>query len=125
MEINVSKKDIQQILDVQVKAAIMKGLGKNKDVVIAEIVNKALSQKKNNYDRTTIFEDAIDEMIRKAAKETLMIWLESKKEIIKQAIVKRLNKEESDFLESIADQIVNGLAKSFYVTCRLKVGEED
>lgn len=125
MEIKVSKEELHRLLDVKIKASIMEALGKDPDKVIETVVTQALSEKKDSYSSETKFQSAINEMIREVAKVTFSEWIESKKDVIRKAILKRINREESQFFESLADQLVNGLAQSFYVTCRLKVEDQD
>lgn len=120
MEIKLDDKDVKKAVDTQLRVSMMEALGKNPDALIKSIVNEALSVKKNSYDNKTVFQTSIDECIRDAGKEVFKAWVETKKQVIKDAIVARLNKEEGQFIETIADKLVNGMADSFYVSVYLK-----
>lgn len=125
MEINLSKDELQKLIDVKIKASIMEALGKDPDKVIETVVTQALSEKKDSWSRETKFQSAINEMIREVAKDTFSEWIESKKDVVRKAILKRVNKEEGQLFEDLAQQLVEGLSKSFYVSCTLKVENQD
>lgn len=92
--------------------------------LVEAVVRSALTQKERSYDSSTIFEREVKDMIRDVATETFKKWIDENKEIIRKAIETRLGIEKKTFIEKVADQIVNGLAKSFYVSVNLKVEEE-
>jgi hypothetical protein len=121
MEIKIAEKEIKSLVDVEIGNAIAKALGESPDTLIKSVVNVAMSQKKSSYDNKTIFQAAVETMIEDKAREVFKAWLKKKEGLIKKALEARLRKEGSEFIESIADQVVSGLSKSFYVRCSLKV----
>jgi hypothetical protein len=121
MEIKIAEKEIKSLVDVEIGNAIAKALGESPDTLIKSVVNVAMSQKKSSYDNKTIFQAAVETMIEDKAREVFKAWLKKKEGLIKKALEARLRKEGSEFIESIADQVVSGLSKSFYVMCSLKV----
>ena len=109
----------QKMISDVVRANMVKALGNKKDFLDA-IVKSALEAKKDRYSDTTIYQDELASMIRVVAKETFKEWLDEQKAKIKTAIVKRLTKEKEPFIDGIADNIIEGLTKAFYVTITLK-----
>jgi hypothetical protein len=111
MEIKIAEKEIKSLVDVEIGNAIAKALGESPDTLIKSVVNVAMSQKKSSYDNKTIFQAAVETMIEDKAREVFKAWLKKKEGLIKKALEARLRKEGSEFIESIADQVVSGLSK--------------
>lgn len=121
MDLKIDQKEIAGFVDTQIRLAMMEALGKDPEKLIQAIVRESLGIKKNMYDSQTIFQTSIAEMISNAAREVFREWLETKKQVVRDAIIKRLKNEESVFFDTLADNIIKGLANSFYVTATLKV----
>ena len=121
MEIKLDQKELKPIIDAEMQKIIMEALGKEPEKLIAEVVRQAMTTKSGNFPYNSLYRESVEKLIRETAIETFKVWLEGKKDVIRTAIVKRLKNEESQFFETVADQLVNGLAKSFFVTVNLKV----
>jgi len=121
MEITMDSKELKPIIDLQIQKTIMEALGKDPDALIKTVVKQAMETKSTNYPYKSLFAESVDSIIREAAIIAFKAWLDTKKDTIKNAIIMRLRKEESKFFEDVADQLVNGLSKSFYVSVNLKV----
>lgn len=113
----------QGMITKLIEAEVVKSLG-DKEVLVEAVVKSAMEVKKNSYDKETLFSKQVNEMIRQAASDIFKEWLSDKKGLIQQALLKRLDKEESIFIEKVADQIINSLSKSFFVSCHLKIEGE-
>jgi hypothetical protein len=119
LEFKIDDKEIKHLVDVEIGNSIAKALGDDPGALIKSFVKIAMTQKSSSYDRKTLFQEAVERMIRTKAREVFSEWLKEKEGLIKSAIEARLNKEGGEFIESLADQIVSGLSKSFYVSCNL------
>ena len=113
-------KAVEETVEGEIRAAIAKALGKNPEALVRQVVDLAMTQKKNSYDKTTIFQAAVNEMIRRAAKEELKAWLEEKSGEIRAALAARLNEDEGVFVNTVAKNVCDGLASSFYVRAELR-----
>ncbi len=124
MEVKIDPKEVTKIIDTEVRLAIAKALGEQPENLIKAVVDTAMSAKANSYDRKTVFQDSVDTMIREEAREVFKEWLSEKRSLIREAIGQRLKAEKDSFIDSIADQLMEGLAKSFYVSVHMKVEED-
>jgi len=115
----------EDLVKTYIEKAIAEALGKNPEALVQAVVREAMSAKRNTYDRKTIFQSAIEEMIRQAAKEQFKLWLDTQKDKIKKALQERLAKEGDGFIAKVTDSIVTGLAESFYVSVHLKIEDQD
>ena len=111
------------IVETYIRKAIAEALSKDPSELVKIVVDEAMNAKSNSYSRKSLFQESVENMIRNTAKEYFKEWLNQHKILIKDAIDKRLSKEKSDFVESIANQIINGLSKSFYVTANLRIDD--
>lgn len=118
------QEQVSKVVETTVRAAIAESLSKNPADLVEKIVNIAMAEKQNSYDRTTIFRHAVNEMIRNAAKEEFKFWLEDNRVLIRQAIQKRMKDQGGKFVETVAKKLVDGMASNFYATVRLKVEDE-
>jgi len=121
MKLSIAETEVKEAIDAQVKTIIAKALKRNGRELIETVVAHALSEKKNSYDRETVFGAAVNQMIRTAAKESMDEWIAEQKHAIRAAVTNRLKKEKRGFVEAVADKIITGLAENFYVSCNLKV----
>jgi len=115
----------EDMVKTYIEKAIAEALGKNPEVLVQAVVKEAMSAKRNSYDHKTIFQSAVEGMIREAAKEQFKLWLETQKDKIKKALQDRLTKEGEGFIAKVVDSIVTGLAESFYVSVYLKIEDQD
>jgi hypothetical protein len=124
MEVKVERKDIQAIIDTNIKLAVAKALTEDTDAVIEKIVNAALNEKSNSYSRESKLEAAIKKMIQEAAQASMDEWMKKQKPKIQKAVTNRITQEGGAFVDTIADKLVSGMASSFYVNASLRIEEE-
>jgi hypothetical protein len=121
MEANV-KMDVTELVRETIAIEVAKALSRDPKVLVEAVVKTALEKKDGNWGKT-VFQEAVDKMIRAAALSAMEEWIGANKAIIKEAVTKRLKRAPETFANEIAEQVVIGLAKNFYVTANLKVGE--
>ena len=119
-QFTVSSDVPKEIIDAEIRAAVVKALGTDPDKLVRAVVDAAMDQKKDRYDKDTIFQTAVADMIRGAAKEEFKAWLEQKRPLIMAAVRERLTREEG-FVGQVADKLVTAMAASFYVSVHLDV----
>jgi len=112
----------QEIIDTQVRLAVAEALGKDPRALIEAVVKVAVGAKVNSYDRETIFQRAVGEMIQGVAKEVFGEWIAENREAVKAAVVKQMRLK-SGLAESIAQRVAEGFAKSLYVSVSLTISE--
>lgn len=121
MEANV-KMDVTELVRETIAVEVAKALSRDPKALVEAIVKTALEKRDGNWGKT-VFQEAVDKMIRAAALSAMEEWIGANKAIIKEAVTKRLKREPETFANEIAEQVIIGLAKNFYVTANLKVGE--
>ncbi len=125
MEVKVSKSDVQSIIDTHIQRAVVDGLSNSKGDVLETLVTAALTAKSGSYNRDTILAAEAKKMITAAAREALAEWLDTQREVIKEAVTKKMNATEAGFVDGIADRIVDSMSNNFYVSATLKVADDD
>ena len=109
----------EEIIDAQVRSAVAQALGKNADVLVRAIVDRAISKKQDNYSRTTIFQDELDKMIRAVANESLAEWLEELRPEIRKQVRATLDKRKREQVAKMADRLLDSLSNAiFYVNVK-------
>lgn len=124
MEIKIDNKSLEPLIDAQIQAAIVQVLSTERGDLVSRVVADALGEKVGSFDRRTKFQAAVHTMIQEAAKETFKVWLDENKAKIKAAIEARLKKSPQKFVNQIADKLLDGLAGSFHVSCKLKYEDD-
>ena len=77
---------------------------------IKTIVEHAVSEKENSYDRTTKFGNAIAKMIREEAAAAFKEWLDENREQVRTALKKALERQGRRAITALVDNITAGLA---------------
>lgn len=110
----------KDVIESQVRAAVAQVLAKDPERLVKVVVDAAMHEKKNSYDRTTIWEDNVNKMIRGVADAVLAAWIEEQKPNIESAIRAQLNKKST--CQDLAKSIV---AKMSRVYCTLDLSDGD
>lgn len=105
----------QDIIDAHVRAAVAAVLSRDPAKLVEAVVDAAINQKNNSYDRTTLFEQQINKMIRDEGVAVFQLWLEEQKPKIRAAVLARLKQKEK-FIDGIADKLVSSLQSNFHVS---------
>lgn len=123
MELKVDNAAIEKLVHEHIRAAVMGALASKSDFLIGKLVDEALGQKRNSYDRQTILHTMIDDMIRKAATEAANEWLGEQKPKIKKLVHDALGKKSTGLVAMVAEQLVANFGKGMHVNVWIK-GEE-
>ena len=122
-QMNMSVEVPQEMVRAHIQKAVAEALGADPSALVQTVVDVAMRAKERSYGSETIFGEAVNKMIRDAAKGVFAEWLETQKDTIRQALLKRLATQGSAFVEQVADQLIKGLSESFYVSVHLKIEE--
>lgn len=112
----------KEIIDAQVKAAVVGALAKDPEKLVAAVVDAAMRQKDpRDYGRTTIWDRTINDAIRLAANEAMKEWLDGQRAAIKAAVLSRLKRKEK-LIGEIADKLIDKFSSRFDL--HISVSEE-
>lgn len=98
----------RDIIDAQVKAAIAIALNKDPAVLVRAVVDAAMGAKKNSYDRETIWQEQVNEMIREVAREQFKEWLVEQRPAVSKMIREKLGKSSKELVDKVAAKMVDG-----------------
>lgn len=119
------KVDVSEIVKARIEVALAEALSQDPTKLVEAVVKTALSQKKDSWSSETLLQATIKTMIQEAAHDAFKKWVEENKPKIENAVKKRLAKENDDFISTLAEKLVTGMAQSFYVDCRLNIPSQD
>ncbi len=108
----------QDIIKAHVQAAVASVLTKDPEALVKAVVDAAMTERVNSYDRTTIWEKKVNEKIRKVADGIFEAWLEEQKPAIEKAVRSQLAKKTT--CQDIARNIVK---KMSHVYANLKLDD--
>ncbi|MFZ5440431.1 MAG: hypothetical protein ACOZQL_10500 [Myxococcota bacterium] len=111
----------QDIITSIVKAQVIASLGKSEEL-IAGVVQQAITQKRNHYDKTTIFEEQVSEMIRGVAVECFKEWLAENREKVRAEMRKQLTAQKGKLITDLVDGFTKKLT-NIYPTVALQFGD--
>ena len=111
----------QDIITSIVKAQVIASLGKSEQLV-AGVVQQAITQKRNGYDKTTIFEEQVSEMIRQVASECFKEWLAENREKVRAEMRKQLTAQKGKLITDLTDNFTKKLT-DIYARVTLNFGE--
>jgi len=109
------------VVAAHIRAAVAKALGENPDALVKAVVDEAMKVKQNSYDKKTVFQTGVENMIREVASKVFREWLDTKRGDIRKAIAARLKAGGDAFVTQAADKLVAALSDNFYVSISLKV----
>lgn len=116
------EKQVAAEVNDHIRSAVAGALSKEPGALVQAVVTAAMSEKDGYSARgETVFQKAVNEMIRKAAKEEFGAWLDENRDKIRAAIRKRMKASGGPFIDTVADKLVEGMASGFYVSVQLKV----
>jgi predicted HNH restriction endonuclease len=120
INVTLDDKTVNELVEKQIRLAIGQSLAGSAEQIIEKVVGMALNAKESSYSSETFLMKAVNTMIQETAKSAFTEFVQSKKDTIKTAVIKRLKNEEQ-FIDTLAEKIVSGLAGSFYVDCKMKI----
>lgn len=135
VNLNISEEIVRPIIEKQVQAAVLANIG-NPEEVISKTVSLALKQKVDSSGNISKYEsdnryDFLELMtkqaIRDAAKEALAGWLEENKKLIKEMVIKEMNKPErqKSFVGAFADAVEKSLECRWAFRCDINFDNRD
>lgn len=98
----------RDVIDAQVKAAVAIALNKDPEALVRAVVEAAIGAKKNSYDRETIWQEQVNEMIREVAKEEFKAWLAAQRPAVAKMIKEKLGKNSKELIDKVAAKMVDG-----------------
>ncbi len=108
MKMELPTQMIEDTIRAEMVRSIMASGGHEK--MLRAVVKEAL-EKTDRYDRETVFQKAINKLIRKKAEEAFAEWIEENGEAVKAALIKELNKGRQARIRKIASDITDGLTQ--------------
>lgn len=105
---NVQIKIPEQLISDMVRAEIVKNLGDTGEMVQA-VIQQALREKEQGYNRETKFGDACNTIIRAECLAIFREWIEEQKPSIRKALLQRLTVAKSKNIKDLVDGIIKGL----------------
>ena len=103
----------KDVIDAQVRAAVATALNKDPEALVRAVVEAAMAAKKNSYDRETIWQEQVNEMIREVAREQFKEWLVEQKPAVSKMIREKLGKSSKDLIDKIAAKMVDGFSNVY------------
>lgn len=117
MDIKVDNEAVEKLVNEQIRAAVAATLSAKSDYLVGRLVDEVMRKKdRNSYsDDRTIWEKMTDEMVRKAAQEAAMSWLEEQKPKIVALVRAKLGAKSKDLINKVADALVANFAAGLRV----------
>lgn len=113
--VKLPKGAIEGIVNAHIEAAVVEALNRDPEALVAGVVRTALTQKKNSYDRATIWDHKVNEMIREAAESAFKRWLDGHREKIDAAVAKALKKHDRKIATAMAEKTIARFVSGFTV----------
>ena len=115
MEIKLDEKCIEAIVQANIQAAVAQALGRDPAVLVGKLVDAAMAEKQNSYDRESKFQQKIREMIREEAQSAFAAWLVEQRPAIAAQIRKALGEKSKTMVSDVASKLVEKLQGSIRV----------
>lgn len=122
MEIKLDERCIEAIVQANIQAAVAQALGRDPAALVAKIVDAAMTEKEYSYDRESIFQKKIREMIREEAQSAFRAWLTDQRPAIAAQIRKALGEKSKSLVSDVAARLVEKLQGNIRVD--LFVGDQ-
>lgn len=116
----------REVIDAQVKAAVVRALTEGQtERLIDAVVQAAMTQKKDSYSRSTIWDEQVNKMIREAAKDAFQEWLEEHRGVIRDKVRQKMEARKGAFITKITDSIAEAMTAGVRIDMSLFRGAED
>lgn len=84
----------------------------NKEAIMAEVIRKAMTAKKDGYSNSkTVFQETFETKIMDTVREIVGEWMELHRGELKDHLVKYLTQGKKEFMNKFADALINGITK--------------
>lgn len=115
MELKIDNASIETLVKEQIKVAVAGVLSAQTPELVNRLVNLALSEKRHNYDSTTLLDESIRAMIRDEAQAGVKEWLDTKRADIRKQVFAALSKKSDGLVAKVAEQLVVELGNNLHV----------
>ena len=99
----------KDVIDAQVRAAVMVALNKDPEALVRAVVEAAMSQKKDHYSTQTIWMEQLNQMIRDVAKDEFKAWVEAQRPSIAKMIKAKLGDSTKGLVDKLSTKMAEGL----------------
>jgi hypothetical protein len=100
----------------QVQAAVVEALARDPEELVQAVVDMALSEKRNSYDRATIWQTQVHKMIRDAAQEAFREWLVEQRPLVAKAVRGKLESRRGVFFKRVLDGLLDAMTRDVTFT---------
>ena len=118
ISIKIPKGALEGVVDAHVRAAVMEALGRDPAALVEKVVDAAMTEKAQHYNKRTLFQEIVAKEIRETARIVFGEWLEEQRPMIAARIRDHLNKKVKG--KGFADRMVDALTQSMVVNVNLK-----
>lgn len=125
MDLKIDEKSLEALIKGQIQAAAADVLSKQSPELIRRLVDHALAAKQNSYDRQTIFEATVQEMIRQEALAAVKTWLDEQRATIRKSVYEAIKRKDGGLAQKIAEQLVVGLSRNLEINAYLSSKDSD
>lgn len=122
MDLKIDEKSMEQLIKGHIMVAAADVLSKQSPVLVERLVKEALEKKSPNsysHNDPSMFEKAVQDMIRTEAQEACKVWLDEQRPLIRRLVYESIKRKDNGLAQKIADQLVGGLAGGLNVTAYL------
>jgi hypothetical protein len=106
---------MKEVVEHTIKTQLASVLSENSDVMVAKLVEQALAEKTNAYDRRSRLETSLNAAVRDAANGAVQEWIDEQRPKIAALVRKKLNSKSKGLIASVADQLVGGMTSGLDV----------
>ena len=118
LEVKVPEGVVESVIHAEILKAIP-----NKEKMMAEIIHRMLTAKECSWDKETVFEKTVKQMIEEKAKNIFSDWIRKHEEDITKALMKYLNSNRQKRLKDFCEELIRGVTK-YRIEVRLNLGEQ-
>lgn len=109
----------EEMVRAQVQAAVVAALSANPEGLVRAIVEHSLNQKQNHYDRETLLDKMLRQMIHEVAVAEFKLWIDGMRPDIKKQIAEAIGKRKKDQVQAMAEKLLESLTRAeFYVSIK-------
>lgn len=99
----------EEVITAQVKAAVASVLNKDPERLVRAVVDAAMAQKKDHYDKRSLWEEELNTMIRAVAREEFVAFLAEQRPGIAKLVREKLGGSKSKILDDLVGRVVDGV----------------
>ena len=100
------------LIQTHIRMAVVQALDKDNEKLVEAVVRAAMMEPAPDRYASrgkTKFQITVEEMIREEAKKVFQEWIDTNREMIREAFLKRLSKTPKKFIDTIADAFLDSM----------------